>query len=200
MNRWRGRKPQQQAQEAAVHPRRQPVPPALLGPDRAPVLSQEVGGPAHPDLGRSQGRVTAGARAGGQGGGSARRDRGLASSAAPAARGQQAGQRAAAGSRQAGQKQHSAWPGRAGQARARSQGPQTLPLQRQPPAWRHSSGVHPQGCPVGQGGGPAGIHWACVSRGAQSVREGVRQAGEPPQLLGRPPASLSWRTGNGGQG
>ena len=86
----------------------------------------------------------------------ARRDRGLASPAAPTARGQQAGQRAAAGSRQAGQKQHSAWPGGSGQARARSQGPWTLPLQRQPPAWRHSSGVHPQGCPVSQGGGPVG--------------------------------------------
>lgn len=147
--------------DSSVHPRSQPVPPALLRPDRAPVLGQEVGGPAHPDLGRSQGGVTAGARAGGQGGGSARRDRGLSSSAALAASGQQAGQRAAAGSRQAGQKQHSAWPGGAGQARARSQGPRTLPLQCQPPAWRHSSGVHPQGF---------------IPRGAQSVREGVRLA------------------------
>ena len=33
---------------------------------QSPVLSQEVGGPAHPDLGRSQGGVTAGTRAGGQ--------------------------------------------------------------------------------------------------------------------------------------
>lgn len=163
--------------DSSVHPRSQPVPPALLRPDRAPVLSQEVGGPAHPDLGRSQGGVTAGARAGGQGGGSARRDRGLSSSAALAARGQQAGQRAAAGSRQAGQKQHSAWPGRAGQARARSQGPRTLPLQRQPPAWRHSSGVHPQGF---------------IPRGAQSVREGVRLA-----FIGRLSPGEPSRSGRG---
>lgn len=77
---------------------------------------------AHPHLGGSQGRVTKSPDGQGQGWGAkeeaaARRDRGLASPAAPAARGQQAGQRAAAGSRQAGQKQHSkhaawrSWPG-----------------------------------------------------------------------------------------
>lgn len=148
--------------DGSVRPGSHPVPPALLRPDIPEGATgpspQPGGGWACSPRPRPLPRRSDG---GGQGRGAkeeaaARRDRGLASPAAPAARGQQAGQRAAAGSRQAGQKQHSAWPGGSGQARARSQGPRTLPLQRQPPAWRHSSGVHPQGCPVGQGGGPAG--------------------------------------------
>ena len=50
----------------------------------------------------------------------------------------------------------STWPGGAGQARTRGLGPRTLPIQHSPSAWRHPSGVCPHGCPVGQGGGPAG--------------------------------------------
>lgn len=148
---------------------------------QAPVLSREVGGPAHPDLGRSQGGVTAGARAGGQ----RRRQLPGGTEAWPhlllplpgvSRRGR--GQRWAPGRL-----------GRSSTARGLEEAARPEPGARDP--GRSPSNASPQ---------PGGIHQAFIPRGAQSVREEVRRAGEPPQLLGRPPASLSWHTGTGGQG
>lgn len=172
--------------DSSVRSGSHPVPPALLCPDipkGATVPSPQPGGgwACSPDLGRSQGGVTAGTRAGGQ----RRRQLPGGTEAWPhlllplpgvSRRGR--GQRRAPGRL-----------GRSSTARGLEEVARPEPGARDP--GRSPSNASPQ---------PGGIRRAFTPRGAQSVREEVRWAGEPPQLLGCPPASLSWHTGTGGQG